>query len=363
MTDQQPLDQRRNKPRLLWFRMPPWVGVRRERVQGELPRQQKTPRRHDSHSEEGHRERQGRPCASVPSPWGKTTEELVFQFGPWTLGRWRFASNSNLTNPLTDSNGTEDIPAISLPTVYRQLRADGRVYGRLSLDRSAVRYVPYQGTRYFIDMSFGSFEEYLSKFAAKTRNTLRRKLRRFAEESGGRIDARHYESPEEMSEFCRLAIDLSRLSYQSKIGFGFPETEDFTANVIDEARNGRVCGFVLFQRERPVSYVFCRINSDIVSYWIPGYDPQFRQFSPGTVLLYAMLDKLFKQRRFRVFDFGGHAWPYKALFATGGVDYIKVMWFPITGKNLLLVTAHYALQLGWRGASRAKTIFRKCSTG
>jgi hypothetical protein len=106
---------------------------------------------------------------------------------------------------------------------------------------------------------------------------------------------------------------------------------------------------------RPVSYVLCRINCDIITYGIPGYDPKFVRFSPGAVLLYIIIEELFNERRFRIFDFGGQEWDYKALLATGTVAYSKVIWFPLTAKHVSLVTAHYLLWLGWRSASRART--------
>ena len=158
-----------------------------------------------------------------------------------------------------------------------------------------------------------------------------------------------------MSEFCKQANAVSRVSYQAKIGFGFGASENFRMQLTDEALKGKVCGFVLMYKNSPVSYVFCRIDRDIVTYSIPGYDPGFDLLSPGTVLLYLIIEKLFSDRRYRLFDFGGHEWSYKAFFATGKVDYIKIIWVPATVRNVLLVTAHYVLQRAWQGAAFLKT--------
>jgi Acetyltransferase (GNAT) domain len=260
-----------------------------------------------------------------------------------------------MTNPLTQS-GSIEIPAILKPTTYRQMRDDATFTRTLCFDRKALRYVPYRGKRHFVDLSPGSFNEYLRKFSPKTRNTLKRKVRRFAEQSGGVTDFRFYESPQEMTEFCNHAIAVSRVSYQEKIGFGFGETDEFRLQVMDEASKGQVCGFVLMHANQPASYVFCRIDSDVITYNTPGYDPQFVTLSPGTVLLYLLFERLFSDGRYRLFDFGGHEWDYKAFFATGHVDYIKVIWFPVTMQNVLLVTAHYVVQWAWRSAAWLKTV-------
>jgi hypothetical protein len=79
----------------------------------------------------------------------------------------------------------------------------------LSFDRKIIRYAAYRDKRYFIDLSSGSFDTYLARFSSKTRSTLRRKMRRFADFSGGAIDFRCYASPEEMIEFRRHAIAVS----------------------------------------------------------------------------------------------------------------------------------------------------------
>lgn len=67
-------------------------------------------------------------------------------------------------------------------------------------------------------------------------------------------------------------------------------------------------------------------------------------------LLLAILEQLFAEGKFRLFDLGGHTADYKAFHATGGVDYLRVIWFPITPKNLIRVTAHYFVCQAWRGA-------------
>ena len=167
---------------------------------------------------------------------------------------------------------------------------------------------------------------------------------------------RHYASPEEIIEFREHAIAISLLTYQRQIGWAFPETDEFKTSLIDEAGQERVCGFVLMHDNKPVSYAFCRIGADIITYTLLGYDPTFARFSPGTVLLLLMLQRLFTEQRFRIFDFGGQEWGYKTLFGTDHVEYTRVIWFPITAKNTLLVSAHYLVLQAWRGAAWLKRL-------
>jgi hypothetical protein len=231
----------------------------------------------------------------------------------------------------------------------------------LALDGRAIRYIPYRGKRYFIDLSRGSFDDYLAKFSKKTRGNLRRQVRNFAEHCGQKLDFRYYSTPEDMKEFRQHAVAISILTYQQKIGFGFPEDEKFETSLIYEAGRGNVYGFVLMDKNNPVSYAFCRISSNIITYTLPGYDPKFAHFSPGTVLLFLMLERLFAEHKFRLFDFGGQEWGYKALFATSYVDYVRVIWLPITAKNIILVTAHYLVRQTWRAAASLKGLSAHCT--
>jgi hypothetical protein len=107
-------------------------------------------------------------------------------------------------------------------------------------------------------------------------------------------------------------------------------------------------------RNTPIAYAFCRIEQDNIIYALLGHDPTFGRFSPGTLLLMLIIERLFAERRFRAFDFGGMAAEYKAFFATSHIDYVKVIWLPTSARHLSLVTAHLLVRQAWRGASWLK---------
>ena len=105
---------------------------------------------------------------SSSSQWQNITEELAFRFGPWVLATWQFPSLSNRTNPLIGQATPEERPnGGKLPVIYQHLRDDGTIR-RLSLDGKVIRYVAFRSKRYFIDLSVGSFNEYLAKLSKKT---------------------------------------------------------------------------------------------------------------------------------------------------------------------------------------------------
>jgi len=98
----------------------------------------------------------------------------------------------------------------------------------------------------------------------------------------------------------------------------------------------------------PAAYALCMRQGDALIYSTIGYDPQYKDLSPGTVLLYLILQRLFAEQRFRIFDFvGGGDYGYKTMFSTGSLDYARVLWFPWSLKNFALVGLHYLSRRLW----------------
>ena len=98
----------------------------------------------------------------------------------------------------------------------------------------------------------------------------------------------------------------------------------------------------------PAAYALCMRQGDALIYSTIGYDPQYKDLSPGTVLLYLILQRLFAEQRFRIFDFvvvGDYG--YKTMFSTGSLDYARVLWFPWSLKNFALVGLHYLSRRLW----------------
>jgi hypothetical protein len=177
-------------------------------------------------------------------------------------------------------------------------------------------YVPQQYEHCYIDLSIG-FERYQGKFSSKTRSTIMRKLRKYAEYCGGTITWKTYSSEEEMNDFFGLAISLSKTTYQERLlDAGLPESAEFRQHAMELARNDRVRGYILFSGDRPVSYLFCPIEAGVLSYSYVGYDPAYMHLSVGTVLQWVAIEQIFGEARFRYFDFTEGQSDHKRLFAT-----------------------------------------------
>jgi CelD/BcsL family acetyltransferase involved in cellulose biosynthesis len=213
-----------------------------------------------------------------------------------------------------------------------------------------IRYVPAQYRRYYIDMK-GGFDEYLQKFSSKSRFTMKKKLRRFAEHSGGTIRWTTFRRPEEMSEFYRLARQVSTTTYQERLlHAGLPTSEKAQREIHELAAADAFRGYILWDGERPIAYLCCPIDDGVVKYAHVGYDPEFREWSPGIVLLRLALEQLFAEKRYRAFDFTEGEGPLKEFFASRFTECADIYFFRRKARYRAVVFVHSTLESASRRA-------------
>jgi hypothetical protein len=210
---------------------------------------------------------------------------------------------------------------------------------RLVFQENSIRYVTVNENRYYVDLS-GTFAAYLKKFSSKSRANLRKSVRKFTDFCGGHIRFQEFHAAREMAEFFQFASEVSRKTYQERIGQGLPRSDKFRERVVSLANSDAVRGYILFHAERPIAYIFCDAQDENLIYEHLGYDPEFREWSPGRVLLYLMLERLFAEQRFRFLDFGGTEHEYKKFFSTASIRCARIHYFRRTWRNLLLVLSH-----------------------
>lgn len=212
-----------------------------------------------------------------------------------------------------------------------------------SRGRPLLRYTLQRFPRYYIEMESQDFEAYKAKFSGKTRSTLSRKVRKFAEHCGGELRWERFTRPEELERFWRLAREVSAKTYQERLlDAGLPDDDAYRADAAALAAQDNLRAYLLFDGERPVSYLFCPIRDGVVVYAYLGYDPEYQRHSVGTVLQWQALESLFAEGRFRFFDFTEGESEHKRLFATGHVECANVALLTPTPMHRLLVASHRA---------------------
>ena len=294
------------------------------------------------------------PCrATLPfdTSWTPKRTQLRFMLGEIPLFSVQLpllVQQMHFTKQLAESSAAFNLSAAELPasTEGFLIRSQpvARRLPRISISSGLIRYVPAQYERYFINLD-GPFTEYLGKFSSKSRWTLQRKVKRFATFCGGKLDWKVYRTPEEMREYYPLARKVSELSYQERLlHAGLPDDDEFREEILGLANRGRTRGYLLFHQDKPIAYLLCVVEgSDILLYRYLGYDPQYQRWSPGMVLQYVVLEKLFAEQEMRMFDFTEGEGPQKKFLSTGSVRCADIYHLPCRPGNLLTVLVHSTL--------------------
>jgi CelD/BcsL family acetyltransferase involved in cellulose biosynthesis len=205
--------------------------------------------------------------------------------------------------------------------------------------RGLNAYVRQHYTRHYADFADG-YDAYLERFSSKSRATLKRKLKRFAEASGGTLDVRSYRTPEEVTTFAEIAIPLSHKSYQHRLlDAGLPKSDAARHEMMTLAAADRVRAFLLFREGRPVAYLYLPVVDDVLIYAYLGYDPGDADLSPGTVLQLEATRLLAAEGRYTRLDFTEGEGQHKRQFGTGGIACADVLLFRPSIANRLSIAS------------------------
>jgi CelD/BcsL family acetyltransferase involved in cellulose biosynthesis len=307
--------------------------------------------------------------AAPDREWVEKEQFLEFRLGPFKLGRVRIRASVLNTpfvelpqDPILTVVTREDLrgcPVAAIPGHPDALQHTKTIEKLNGL----IRYASFTETRYLVSLH-GSLSTYLAKFSAKRRHNLLRTVKKFSELSEGKLDCREFRTGPEMLEFQRIAVDISEKTYKKKIGWGFQSSEKFGQELVESAAVGAVRGYVLYCKGVPAAYAFCRIQNSIIYYTHISYDPQFSESSPGTVLLYLLIERLFEEGRFTYLDFlGGAYWQYKQVFSTVQLPSVTLFYFPPTLPNTVLILAHLTVRNLESLGVRAKAMLARMRPG
>ena len=216
---------------------------------------------------------------------------------------------------------------------------------RLGKVNGSLLYVPVQYAHSYIDLaSADDFDAYLAKFSSKSRNEIRRQVKKYIAFCGQEDPCREFSSPDEMDEFCALARQVSQRTYQEQVGHnGFPSGEAFLNELRTLAAGDQMRGHILFHGQRPIAYSYGTVSSDALVGQYIGYDPEYRDWSPGSVLTFLIVRRLVEEKRFRIWDFGHSEQDYKKFFATHTFPAADIHLFRPTLRNHFILTAHVVL--------------------
>jgi GNAT acetyltransferase-like protein len=189
-------------------------------------------------------------------------------------------------------------------------------YLKSATNNKLVRYIPKKQVEHFLISMPASFDEYMGKFASKTRNTLARRIRKLEKAVDGKLRLERITAEDQVDAFVDNAVAISKKTYQwHLLGLGLREPGRLKAELKFLARRGWARCYLLWCEKTPTAFMLCRQDHATCYYIDVGFDPDWTQYSAGTVLQLLVLQDLFAFNKPRVFDFGPGAGEHKRFFS------------------------------------------------
>lgn len=247
---------------------------------------------------------------------------LNFQLGDKILFRKEINLNQKHAMMSLEDNPIKHLTALPIENQFnyqyfpRLIIDDDAVLQKLSSISNKLLYIRYRSPNYAIKLNqYHSFEDYLTKFTAKTRGTLKRKMKKASKKG---FYEKVYYKEKDIDEFHKHACFVGEQTYQKKLfNSAIPKSDKFKSILKTQAMNNNFLGIILFIEKTPCAYIYCPIIDNVYQYSYLGHLPQYSNFSPGTVLQLNLLRHIYSQKlKAQYFDFTEGDGAHKRLFST-----------------------------------------------
>jgi hypothetical protein len=152
-------------------------------------------------------------------------------------------------------------------------------------------------------------------------------VRKFEDAAPGEVRTIRFTRPDEVESFIEQAAAISKKTYQWQLlGEGLRPTEKVKKHYAFLAENAWLRSYLLISRGTPCAFVTGYQYGSRFYLDDMGYDPDFREYSVGTVLQMGIVEDLFACHRPEVYDLGEYG-PHKEEFATEQFNQGKVLLF------------------------------------
>ena len=154
-------------------------------------------------------------------------------------------------------------------------------------------------------------EELRSRRSPESIKKIRGRERALGKAAGGECRLIEIRRPADWEPYSEKIGGLMGRTWQSeRLGHQFS-----LSSLADVAARGWLRSFLLLAGERPAAFAFCFQGCGVFVYEQIGYDPDLAKYSPGTILLYGLLERLYASDTPECVDFGEGEAEYKSLLA------------------------------------------------
>lgn len=160
-----------------------------------------------------------------------------------------------------------------------------------------------------------SFEAYLNTLSSKARAALRRKARQAGKTPHGAVKVQCCTSTEDVPGFLAKAVEVSSKSWQHKVlGQRVGRDEAAIRTIQDLAARGILRAYLLELGTTPCAFVIGCQQDGVFHYEELGFREDFSDLSPGTVLLFHIVEHLHETNVPATLNFGVGDASYKRRF-------------------------------------------------
>jgi hypothetical protein len=184
-----------------------------------------------------------------------------------------------------------------------------------------------------------TLDEVYKRMSSSRRKTTQNRIRGLDRHPSGASKIVCYRTAEDLDRLFRDAEEIAKKTYHRGLGVGFADNALVRARLSLAARKGWLRGNVLYIGDRPIAFwIGMLYHTTFVSEYL-GYDPEFRQSSPGTVLMMRAIEGFCGANHADVvteIDFGLGDAEYKAALCEESWQEASVGLFSPTTRGLIL---------------------------
>ncbi|MCZ2147210.1 MAG: GNAT family N-acetyltransferase [Bryobacterales bacterium] len=175
--------------------------------------------------------------------------------------------------------------------------------------------------------------------SATRRKHIRRSVRQLQSHPAGEASILCYRELADLPRMFHDCEQVARKTYQRGLRVGFADNPQTRARLENAAAQGWLRAYILYLGDRPCAFWIGMLYHTVFVSEYMGYDPEYRQSSPGMVLIMRVLERFCTRAQGDIVaevDFGlGHA-EYKECLCTKYWDESSVCIFSCTGNGFML---------------------------
>jgi hypothetical protein len=180
-----------------------------------------------------------------------------------------------------------------------------------------------------------NIEQVYEGFSHGLRGQLRRKQKKVLKEFNGSVKFTCFRNADELDRVFEQAEGIAKKTYQRGLGVGFEDTKAMRGRLNLCAQMGWLRAGMLYIEDRPCSFWIGTVYDGVFVSDFLAFDPDFRDYSPGSYLLITMIEEFCKEG-VKAIDFGFGPGEYKERFGNSQLRETSVYIFAPGFKGITL---------------------------